>query len=141
MSENLLGPASVQYNDLVGTSAADESDNRHDTTGLKAALGLESSEWSIVGYSLYQSLGDPKISVFAANRHELGIKSFEDYAEFSANNGAVPVTQFFVTWPGTLGEFVDYAFKRFDVHLVTKGFSNAGIQLDVQSTQERTITR
>jgi len=141
MSENLLGPASVQYNDLVGTSAADRSDHRLNTESLQVAIGLDTNDWSILSYSLYQSRGHVSISIYAANRIELHIDSFERWIERAGERGgAIPVTQFRVDWKGSLGEFIDLAFKRFDVHLTSRGFGDNAIELDVQAEEVLSVS-
>ncbi|MCD7098993.1 hypothetical protein [Stenotrophomonas sp. MMGLT7] len=112
--------ASVQYNDLTGSSAADGADISDASTWLKAK-GLINSNEILVGYEIYVSpllsgaSGSVTISTTFLLAASGGIGSF---AENVRGGGAINLRK--VAQDLSPEEFFSL-FKRFNVTLSTKG--------------------
>lgn len=92
----LLGPADSAYDDWKGTAVAEISliKASGDLYEL-AGLADEPGRWSILGIEVdaYSHGADPSwtIRVYAADRHALGVDSFEDWDRVATEHGGIPV--------------------------------------------------
>lgn len=115
---HLLEPATTTYeNDWKGTAAAENS-MIVGSGDLKELAGL-GQEWTVLAVNAFaHSHGAPPdwtVQVYAANRGELGVESFESWAEIAAEHGGVPVTEVLVH-DATLDDVIR-CMKVFDVQI------------------------
>ncbi len=120
----LLTQASVQYDDFVGTVAADTADGLIHTKSIEELTGLTDSPWKIVGYRIYRSASSWNFHLFAANADELGIKSHDDFARVEKELGHLPVRDFALPHDVDPEKVFAALFKRFSVEMTHKGISN-----------------
>lgn len=91
-----IGEADTTYPDWTGTAVAEDSllTKAGDLYEL-AGLAGERRRWAILGIEIFaHSHGEPPswdISVYAADRLELGVESFEDWAGVVERHGGIPV--------------------------------------------------
>jgi len=91
-----LTGAESSYNDWRGTACAESSMlvGAGDLYEL-AGLADERERWSILGVEMdaFSHGADPRwtIRVYAADRQELGVSSFDDWARVAAEHGGIPV--------------------------------------------------
>lgn len=92
----ILGPASSSYDDWKGTAVAETSmvKGSGDLYEL-AGLADERDRWTILAIDLdaHSHGADPRwsIYVYAADRQELGVQSYDDWAAVAAKHGGIPV--------------------------------------------------
>lgn len=116
--------ASTQYNDLVGTVAADTADGLVHSKSIEELTGLEGSPWKIVGHRVYRSANTWNFHIYAVDTEELGIKSHEDYARVEKKLGHIPVRDFALPHDVDAEKVFAALFKRFSVEMTYKGISN-----------------
>jgi hypothetical protein len=116
--------ASVQYDDLVGTAAADRADALVHNKSVEELTGLTETPWKIVGYRIYRSASSWNFHLFAANADELGIKSHDDFARVEKELGHIPVRDFALPHVVDPEKVFAALFKRFSVEMTYKGISN-----------------
>jgi len=120
----ILGAASEQYDDWLGTAALDDP---NDLDPLYALSGLDREEWTIVGVSLAGGrigVGDlsSAASVYAVSR-EL-VTRFEDFAEVAARyDGRIPVTQVGLDVEQAGLRLLENVFKRWTIHALVRGIA------------------
>lgn len=124
-----LTPASVQYDDYVGTAAADQADALVGTKSLEVLTGLAGTPWTIVGYHVYRSVNSWNFHLYAANKDELGINSHEDFASVERKLGHIPVRDFSLPHGVNPEEVFAALFKRFSITMTHRGLN--GLQLAV----------
>jgi hypothetical protein len=131
-----LDPASVQYGDWRGTSAADDADPLVESPSLYKVVGIDQGEWMIVGFSLYRGSGKfSSVTVYAVDRKRWNIGSYEDWQALADERGAVPTTAFDVR-DVDLMEFIDAVFKRFSVRLEARGVAERGHRIEILEHRE-----
>jgi hypothetical protein len=132
-----LGAVSVQYDDYVGTAAADTSDALAPTRSLYQMIGLDRDQWMILsielaswkGSSLTGARLSERVSVYAIDRDKYGIRSMADVEELVESGAGLPVVAFDLPDTVDLGEFMAEAFQRISVRLVSQAVQ--GQPLDV----------
>lgn len=120
-----LGPASVQYNDLIGTAAADEADQGGLITFSKAK-GIDTGKYFPVGVSFYSGRQKfESVSVYAVEKSVAG--SFDEVEQYAKSHGGqVPCVRFDAN--ATIAELFQH-FKRLQV-VLTRNFANVVLQWD-----------
>ena len=120
-----LGPASVQYDDLIGTAAADEAD-RGGLITFSKAKGIDTGKYFPVGVSFYsEEQEDGSVSVYAVEKSVAG--SFDEVEQYAnSHGGQVPCVQFDAN--ATIAELFQH-FKRLEV-VLTRKFRNVVLQYD-----------
>jgi hypothetical protein len=114
----VLGPASTNFNDYVGTVAADDADAVMDRPSLYELAHIDRDRYTIVAVDLTVD-GTTTVTVYAFDRIEHGISLHAEIIELSRGRGEVPVVPFDLPAPN-VGEFIRHAFKRISVRLVTQ---------------------
>jgi len=91
----VLGPAESTYDDWKGTACAENSKISSGDLYALAGLDGERHRWHILGIEMdaHSHGAQPTwvIRIYAADWHELGIQSFEDYDRVAALHGGIPV--------------------------------------------------
>jgi len=127
-----LHPAGKWTNrDWIGTASAENNVTIYGRS-LRALTGLEAHDkWSIVGIDWFTHGTRPAdVYVYAFDREETGISTYDEMVEYAAREGSLPVTSF-------LMHELDFetitreAFKSFRVQLIASGVADAEIQLDI----------
>jgi hypothetical protein len=119
-----ISPASVQYNDAVGTAAADRADALVGAKSLEELIGLSGTSWTIVGYHIYRSVNSWSFHFYAANTAELGINAHEDFASVERKLGHIPVRDFSLPHGVDSEEVFTALFKRFSVTMIHRGLKD-----------------
>ncbi len=119
----VLGAVSVQYDDYLGSAAADDADATLAGRSLYQLVGLDREQWLIVSVELATSKQSERISVYAIDRYRYPISSLADQQEQPDFTFGVPVVAFDL--PASVGvqEFVAEAFQRISVRLVSHAVS------------------
>jgi hypothetical protein len=114
----VLGPASTNFNDYVGTVAADDANAIMDRPSLYELAHIDRDRYTIVAVDLTVD-GTTTVTVYAFDRIEHGISLHAEIIELSRSRGEVPVVPFDLPAPN-VEEFIRHAFKRISVRLVTQ---------------------
>jgi hypothetical protein len=115
--------ASVQYNDLKGTVAADWRDNTNRLNDFAKSQAINLQEYIPVGISAY--LGEPQgseldtafVSIFAVDPTRIGRDADEIRRFVESNEGILPCKNFRLEVP--LPELLKF-FKRFSLMLFSR---------------------
>jgi len=120
MPSEPLGPAASTWNDYVGTAAADDADVRLGSPSLYQLAGLDRDQWRVVGVDIEVRNTRPAVTIYAVdlNRAKDGGRDIEDVVD---EHERVPVTAIELV-EQHVETFLNQAFRRIAVRLVTKGF-------------------
>jgi hypothetical protein len=116
----VLGAVSVQYDDYVGTAAADDADAVLSGRSLYQLAGLDREQWLIVSVELARSQHAERVSVYAVDRYRHPVDSLaalENDPEFAFG---VPVVAFDLPASVRVEEFIAEAFQRLSIRLVSR---------------------
>jgi len=116
----VLGPAAVRWNDYVGTAAADDADVLLDRPSLYEVAGIDRGRYTLLGVDLTIWEASTTVSVYAVDRLEHGLETHADIEELGRSRGEIPVTEF-VLPAQHVEEFLEHAFKRITLRLVSRG--------------------
>jgi hypothetical protein len=114
----VLGPASTNFNDYVGTVAADDAAAVMDLPSLYELAQIDRDRYTIVAVDLTVD-GPATATVYAFDRIEHGISLHAEIIELGRDRGEVPVVPFDLPEP-SVEDFIRQAFKRISVRLVTQ---------------------
>jgi hypothetical protein len=114
----VLGPASTNFNDYVGTVAADDAAAVMDLPSLYELAQIDRDRYTIVAVDLTVD-GPATATVYAFDRIEHGISLHAEIIELGRDRGEVPVLPFDLPEP-SVEDFIRQAFKRISVRLVTQ---------------------
>jgi hypothetical protein len=114
----VLGPARTNFNDYVGTVAADDTEATLDRPSLYELAHIDRERYTILAIDLIVD-GPGAATIYAVDRVEHGISLHAEIAELGQRDGEIPVVQFDLVEPG-LEEFITKAFKRISVRLVAQ---------------------
>ena len=114
----VLGSASTNFNDYVGTVAADDADAVADWPSLYELAHIDRNRYTIVAVDLTVD-GPTTATIYAFDRIEHGISLQAEIIELGRGRGEVPVVPFDLS-PPNVAEFIRHAFKRISVRLVTQ---------------------
>ena len=114
-----LGPARTNFNDYVGTVAADDAEAVMDRPSLYELAQIDRDRYTILGIDLRVD-GPTTVAIYAIDRveHRLSLNG-TDVVELGQSWGEIPVVQFNLPEPN-VEEFIRHAFKRISVRLVTQ---------------------
>jgi hypothetical protein len=124
-----LGSASAQFNDYVGTAAADDADAILKARSLYQIAGLDRDRWTIVSIDVEQSKSAHEVTVYAFDRERHQAQSYADLLEIAQEEGELPVTAFHLDDPDQVAEFRNEAFKRMAIRLTARAL--AGSELTI----------
>ena len=114
----VLGPARTNFNDYVGTVAADDTEVALDQPSLYELAGIDRERYTILAIDLIVD-GPVAATIYAVDRVEQGISLHAEIVELGQRAGEIPVVQFDLAEPG-VEEFIRKAFKRISVRLVAQ---------------------
>ena len=127
--EHLLGPASVRWNDYVGTAAADDADAITRNRSLYAIAGLDRDRWFIVSMDLEWRDETHLVTLYAYDRARTDA-SAADVEALIDQGSDIPVTAFHLDEPQQVEAFRVEAFKRMAVRLVASGVRDQRLSID-----------
>jgi hypothetical protein len=112
-------PARTNFNDYVGTVAADDAEALLDRPSLSELAQIDRDRYTILGIDLRVD-GPTTTSICAIDRveHRISLNG-TDLVELGQSWGEIPVVQFNLPEPN-VEDFIRHAFKRISVRLVTQ---------------------
>jgi hypothetical protein len=114
----VLGPARTNFNDYVGTVAADDAEAVLDRPSLYELARIDRDRYTILALDL--KVDDAvTATIYAVDRIEHGISLQADIIELGQGGREIPVVRFDLAQPG-VEEFIRHAFTRISVRLVTQ---------------------
>jgi hypothetical protein len=113
----VLGPARTNFNDYVGTVAADDAEAVVDRPSLYELAQIDRDRYTILAIDLKVD-GPVTATVYAIDRVAHGISLHAAIAALGESLGEIPVVQFNLPEPN-VDEFIRHAFRRMAVRLVT----------------------
>ena len=114
----VLGPARTNFNDYVGTVAADDAEAAVDRPSLYELARIDRDRYTILAIDLKVD-GPVTATVYAIDRVAHGISLHAAIAALGESLGEIPVVQFNLPEP-KVEEFIRHAFRRMSVRLVTE---------------------
>jgi hypothetical protein len=111
-----LGPATTNFNDYVGTVAADDAEAVLDQPSLYELAQIDRDRYTILAIDLKVD-GPVRATVYAIDRVEHGITLHAEIADLGQRDGEIPVVRFDLPEPN-VDDFIRHAFKRISVRLV-----------------------
>jgi hypothetical protein len=125
-----LGSAAVQFNDYVGTAAADDADAVVNARSLYQIAGLDRDRWTIVSIDVEQDTSEHRVTVYAFDRQRHPVRSYADLLELEQEKGELPVTAFHLDDPSQVEDFRNEAFKRMAVRLTLRALTDTRLTID-----------
>ena len=119
VQRRVLGPASVRWNDYVGTAAADDADVLLERPSLYELAGIDRGRYTVLGLDLTLE-GRTTVTIYAVDRAGHRLESHADIEELGQRLGEIPVVEFVVPTQ-QVEEFLTSAFKRISLRLVSRG--------------------
>lgn len=130
----VLGSAGTNFNDYVGTVAADDADAVMDRPSLYELAQIDRDRYTIVAVDLAVD-GPTTATVYAIDRVEHGMSRLAEVIELGRSRGEVPVVPFDLPAP-SVEEFIRHAFKRISVWLVTQTLCDQVLVAEPASAQD-----
>jgi hypothetical protein len=114
----VLGPASTNFNDYLGTVAADDAEAVMDEPSLYELADLDRDRYTILAVDLTVE-GHTTATVYAIDRVQHPDALSSEIAERGQNQGDVPVVPFDLP-EASAERFMRRAFSRISVRFVTR---------------------
>ena len=121
----VLGPASTNFNDYLGTVAADDAEAVLYEPSLYELADLDRDRYTILAVDLRVE-GRTTATVYAIDRVEHPDAAPSEIAEAGESQGDVPVVRFDLP-EASAEEFMKHAFSRISVRLVTQPLHNRAL--------------
>lgn len=131
-----LGPALVQWNDYVGTAAADDSDSAAGSLSLYEMSGLDPALWTILSVDISTGMTNG-LTLYAFDRTANGITSYADLLDVAQHCGDLPVTAFYLGEEIEFTELARVVFKQLLVRLTARGVSDQRLAVQDRRTLPR----
>lgn len=128
----VLGPARTNFNDYVGTVAADDAEAVVDRPSLYELAQIDRDRYTILAIDLKVD-GPVTATVYAIDRVAHGISLHAAIAELGESLGEIPVVQFNLPEPN-VDEFIRHAFRRMTVRLVTEALRDQVLVVTASSS-------
>lgn len=125
----VLGAISVQYDDYLGTAAADDADAMLGARSLYQMVGLDRDQWLIVSVELARSKISERVSVYAIDRYQFPIRGLAELEERSDFAYGVPVVAFDLPGSVRLNDFVAEAFQRISIRLISQSVTGHSLNV------------
>lgn len=133
-----IGAASVQWNDYVGTAAADDADAVANARSLYQIAALDRDHYTIVGFDIERWDSAHRVTVYAFDRRQSTDGTYADLLEVAEDTGELPVTAFHLHDSAQVKAFRREALKRMAIRLTARPLS--GHRLVVQQHATPTAT-
>jgi len=130
----VLGPASTNFNDYLGTVAADDAEAAPYEPSLYELADLDRDRHTILAVDLRVD-GRTTATVYATDRVEHPDALPSEIAERDQNHGDVPVVPFDLPEASAEG-FIRHAFSRISVRLVTQPLHDQALVVTEPSSTE-----
>jgi hypothetical protein len=114
----VLKPASTNFDDYVGTVAADDAEAVLDRPSLYELAQIDRDRYTIVAVDLEVD-GPVTAIIYAIDRVAHHVSAPAEVIELAQRKGGIPVVDFQLP-QATVEEFIQHAFKRISVRLVTR---------------------
>ena len=124
-----LGAVSVQYDDYLGTAAADDADAMLGARSLYQMVGLDREQWLIVSVELARSKVAERVSVYAIDRYQFPIRGLAELSERPDFAYGIPVVAFDLPSSVDLNQFVAEAFQRISVRLTSQSVTGQSLNV------------
>jgi hypothetical protein len=111
-----LGPARTNFNDYVGTVAADDAEAVLDRPSLYELAQIDRERYTILAVDLKVD-GPVRATVYAIDRVKHGITLHAEIVDLGRRSGEIPVVEFDLP-ESNVDDFMRHAFKRISVRLV-----------------------
>jgi hypothetical protein len=118
-----LGPARTNFNDYVGTVAADDAEAVLDRPSLYELAQIDRDRYTILGIELKVVDGPTKATVYAFDRLEHSVARLDEIVELGLSRGEIPVLRFDIP-EMDVGDFIRHAFRLISVRLVKQNLSD-----------------
>jgi hypothetical protein len=118
----VLGPASTNFNDHVGTVAADDADAVLDRPSLYELAHIDRDRYIILAIDLKVD-GPVSGTVYAVDRVDHEISVHADIVDLGQRSGEIPVVPFDLPEPN-VEELIRHALKRISVRLITRDLAD-----------------
>ena len=128
----VLGPARTNFNDYVGTVAADDAEAVVDRPSLYELAQIDRDRYTILAIDLKVD-GPVTATVYAIDRAAHGISLHAAIAELGESLGEIPVVQFNLP-EQSVEDFIRHAFRRIAVRLVTGALRDQVLVVTESST-------
>jgi hypothetical protein len=128
----VLGPATTNFNDYVGTVAADDAAAVMDRPSLYELAQIDRDRYTIVGIELNVD-GPTTAAVYAFDRLEHSIARLEQIVELGLSRGEIPVVRFDIPEIDA-GDFIRHAFKRISVQLLVHDLRDQALKVSEPSS-------
>ena len=128
----VLGPARTNFNDYVGTVAADDAEAVVDRPSLYELAQIDRDRYTILAIDLKVD-GPVTATVYAIDRVAHGISLHAAIAALGESLGEIPVVQFNLPEPNG-DEFIRHAFRRMTVRLVTEALRDQVLVVTASSS-------
>lgn len=124
-------PAHCQYDDYVGTAAADDADPVLGGQSLYEMAGIDPDRWTILGVGLSRWQKHNVGRVYALDRLENHVNGSADLLDLvDRNGGSVPVKRFHLKGQN-FQDLVDDAFQRLTITLLSRSLEELGVTYEV----------
>jgi hypothetical protein len=114
----VLGPATTNFNDYVGTVAADDAEAVLDRPSLYELARIDRDRYTILAIDLKVD-GEVTAIIYAIDRvaHEISLPV--EILDLGQRMGEIPVVEFQLPY-STVEGFLRHAFKKISIRLVTR---------------------
>ena len=116
----VLGPARTNFNDYVGSVAADDAKAVLDRPSLYELAQIDRDRYTILVVDLNVD-GPATVTIYAIDRIEHGVSGNADIVELGQRGGEIPVVQIDLAQQ-SVDDFIRNAFTRISGRLVTQTF-------------------
>jgi hypothetical protein len=120
-----LGPASTDWNDFVGTAAADDlelTDTQH--RSLYQLADLNPARWTIAAVDVVVGGRGPRAVVYAVDKQPTGVASYADLLEVADAQGELEVVAVELADLAGTDSYLDHLFRRVTVRLIARGLKD-----------------
>ena len=125
----VLGAVTVQYDDYVGTAAADDADALIAGRSLYQMVGLDRDQWLIVSVELARSQHSDRVSVYAIDRYKHPLSGLADLEAGPDFAFGVPVVAFDLPASVPAQDFMTEAFQRISVRLTLQSVTGQSLNV------------
>jgi hypothetical protein len=120
----LLGPACADWNDFVGTAAADDLEVSDASASLYQVAGLSPLRWIIAAVDVSVGADGCRVVIYAFDRQPANVSSYADLLEVADQQGELPVAAIALDLSSDSDGALGRLFRRVSVRLVARGLKD-----------------